>query len=85
MTQARFELDKYTTRVLDVIKGKHGLKNRNEALNKLVKDSGSAYVEPPINEEYLRELDEEYNTHKRSHRNRKMDDKELDRHLGLDE
>lgn len=77
MIEARFKLDDHTKRVLDVIKGKYGLSNRNDALKQLVELEGDKYVEPTANESVLKELDEEYETHKKKHKNRRMDDKEL--------
>ncbi|MGM5485435.1 MAG: hypothetical protein ACQEP1_06210 [Nanobdellota archaeon] len=77
MIQARFEIDEYTARVLDVIKGKFGLKNRQEALKRLVLEAGEKYVEPEPNEMVLKELDAIYEDHKKKHKNRKMTDKEL--------
>ncbi|MGV8162766.1 MAG: hypothetical protein ACP5N2_05550 [Candidatus Nanoarchaeia archaeon] len=83
MTEARLELDDYTTRVLDVIKGKHGLKNRNEALKKLVEEHGSAYVEREPNQMALEELDKIYEAHKKKYGLKKMTNKELKKLLGL--
>ena len=81
--QSRLEMDEYTARVLDVVKGKFGLKNRSEALNRLTKECGSIYVDPQPNELALRELDVIYEDHKKKHRNRKMSDKELKVLLGI--
>jgi hypothetical protein len=83
MTEARFELDDYSLRVLDVVKGKHGLKNRNEALKRVLEDCGEAYVEKAPNETLLRELDAIYSEHKKKYPNRKMNEKELNKLLGL--
>lgn len=57
MTQVRLEVDEYSIRVLDVIKGKYGLKNRSEALKRFAKDYGEEFVEPKLNTEYLEQLD----------------------------
>jgi len=76
-------MDDYTARVLDVIKGKFGLKNRSEALKKLALEAGNDYIELAPNEMVLKELDEVYESHKRKHGNRKMGDGELRKLLGL--
>lgn len=83
MTEARFELDDYSLKVLDVVKGKHGLKNRNEALKKLLDDVGEKYVDKTPNEAALKELDKIYEAHKKKHPNKAMTEKELNRILGL--
>lgn len=83
MTEARFELDDYSIRVLDVVKGKHGLKNRNEALKKILDECGGTYVEKEPNEKMLIELDAIYEAHKKKHPARKMTETELNKLLGL--
>ncbi len=83
MIQTRFEMDEYTVRVLDVIKGKFGLKNRNEALQKLALEAGSEYVEPTVNEAALQELDAIYESHKKKHGNKKISNAKLKNLLGL--
>ena len=83
MIQARIEMDDYTARVLDVVKGKYGLKNRSEALNKLALEAGNEYIELAPNETVLKELDAIYENHKKKHGNRKMTDHELIKLLGL--
>jgi hypothetical protein len=84
MTQARLELDSYTMRVLDVIKGKHGLKNRSEALSKFAEEYGDKYVEPKVDEKILKELDKTYEGHIKKHGHKAMSERELDNLLGLD-
>lgn len=84
MTQARLKLDSYTMRVLDVIKGKHGLKNRSDALNKFAEEQGYNYAEIKVDEEVLKELDKTCENHIKKHKNRKMTEKELDKLLGFD-
>jgi len=81
--QARFQLDDYTVRVLDVVKGKFGLKNRDEALKKLALEVGGAYVEPMPNETVLKEIDAVYEEHKKNYSNRKMTNEELKRLLNV--
>jgi hypothetical protein len=83
MTQARLEMDDYTVRVLDVVKGKFGLKNRSEALRKLALEAGNEYIELAPNEQVLRELDEIYEDHKKRHPDRTMTHTELKKLLGI--
>ena len=83
MVQARIEMDDYTSRVLDVVKGKHGLKNKQEALKKFVEIHGEEYVEKEPNEHFLRELDEKYEAHIKKYGFKKMKEKELDEILNL--
>ena len=77
MIQARFQLNEYTTRVLDVVKGKFGLKNRSEALNKMALEFGNEFVEQTPNEDVLRELDAISQKHKKKYGMKAMKDSEL--------
>lgn len=83
MTEARLKLDDHTLRVLDVVKGKYGLKNRSEAVKRLALETGETYISPKANEMVLRELDVIYEDHKKKYGNKKMTDKELKKLLGL--
>ena len=83
MTQARFEIDAYTARVLDVIKGKYGLKNREEALKKFVEEHGPQYTQPFADEEIVREMDILLMDHKKKYKARSMSEDDLDELLGL--
>ena len=85
MTEARLELDNYTMRVLDVVKGKFGLKNRSDALKKIALEIGPNYIEPEPNVRYLKELDAEYAEHKKKYGHKSMSEKELNKLLALDE
>ena len=83
MVETRLNIDDYTSRVLDVVKGKFGLKNRSEALKKMAMQVGHEYLEPIPNEMALKELDEIYESHKKKYGNRSMTDKELKKLLNL--
>ena len=83
MTQARFDLDKYSARVLDVVKGKYGLKNRNEALRTLIREKGPEYAEPQVDEKMLEELDQIVAEHEAEYGMQAMTDAELKQLLGL--
>lgn len=76
-------MDDYTARVLDVVKGKFGLKNRSEALQKLALEAGNEYIELAPNEMVLKELDAMYEAHMKKHPNREMTDAQLKKLLGL--
>ncbi len=78
MTQAKFELEEYSVRVLDMVKGKFGLKNRNDALNRFILEYGQDFLEPITNESYLKELDKKVLEHEKKYSKRRMSLKELD-------
>ena len=78
MTQIRLEVKDYTLRVLDVIKGRFGLKNRDSALDKFMELYGEDYLEPQIDESVLREMDEIYDSHMKRKDRKKLTLKEFD-------
>jgi len=83
MTQARMELNDYTTRVLDVVKGKYGLKNRNDALNKIIVIHGDDYLEPDFDEKEQQALLAIVANHKKKHPNRKLTLADVDKLIGI--
>lgn len=78
LPQIRLEVNEYTLRVLDVMKGKHGLKNRSQALDKFAEVYGEDLVEPEFDEEYLKELDAIYKEYKKNPQKRAMTSEDLD-------
>ena len=85
VTQTRFDLDEYSLRVLDVVKGKYGLKNRNEALKRFIAEHGEDYVEFEISPEHLAYYDKIVAEHKAKYGKKwkPMTMDELDKLLGL--
>ncbi len=83
MTQARFTLDTYAVRVLDVVKGQFALKNRNEALKKFIELHGEKHVEMQFEEKFLKELDKTHQEHVEKYGTKTMSMKELDEVLGI--
>lgn len=83
MVQARMDLDDYTIRVLDVVKGKFALKNKNDALNKFFELFGDHFIEPEFDEKETMVLMEEAAKYKTSKNKKRMTMEELDDILGL--
>ncbi|MFT4312249.1 MAG: hypothetical protein ACMXYF_03395 [Candidatus Woesearchaeota archaeon] len=83
MTQIKIDADSYSLRVLDVVKGQHGLKNRNEAFKKFIEEFGPHYTQMNVKEEVLQNLDLTLREHIKKYGNKKMTDEELNNLLGL--
>lgn len=83
MTQMKIELDSYSTRVLDVIKGQNGLKNRNQAFQKLIEDNGSKYVKKTQLEKDLERADMILEDHESRKDRKKLTKEEVKELLGL--
>ena len=56
MVQAIVNLREYQDRVLTIIKGKFGLKNKSEAVNYVIKEYAAEMLEPGLRPEYVRKL-----------------------------
>jgi hypothetical protein len=78
MTNLCVEIDQYTNRVLGVIKGKYGLKDKGQAVNKFAELHGDEFVEKDVSEDVVAEAIAISSRHLKKYGIRKMKDKELD-------
>lgn len=56
MTQTLVKLDENQDRVLNVVKGKFGFKNKNEAIVHIIKEYEEEFLEPELRPEYIEKL-----------------------------
>jgi len=56
MVQAIVSLGEYEDRVLTIIKGKFGLKNKSEAMNFVIDKYDEKLLEPELRPEYVKKL-----------------------------
>tara|TARA_Y100000296_G_scaffold71880_1_gene87749 strand:+ start:150 stop:395 length:246 start_codon:yes stop_codon:yes gene_type:complete len=56
MTQNIFNLDEETDKILGIVKAQHGLKNKNQAMEFILKIYGENFLEPEIRPEFLKKL-----------------------------
>ncbi len=83
MIDARVKLNKYSNKVLTVVKVKYELKDKSEAINRFIGDYGPNEVEPEVKDEYVKrilKIEDEY--YKRYGHSKKMSNKELDELFG---
>jgi len=83
MTQIKLDLNPYSVKVLDVVKGMHGLKNRNDAFTKFVDEFGAQYVPKTKKEKLVEHLDMIVKDHVKKYGEKSMTSEELDELLGL--
>lgn len=83
MTQIKIDADSYSLRVLDVVKGQYGLKNRNDAFKKFIQEFGPNYAQMRVDEEILQSLDVTLHEHIKKYGQKKMTEDELNKLLGL--
>lgn len=72
-------IDRYTNRLLGVIKEMFGLRDKGEALKKLAHMYGDEIVAIDANDAVCREIVESCNNHIKMYGFRKMSEKELDK------
>ena len=58
MVQAIINLNEHENRVLNIIKGKYGLKNKSEAVNLIIKEYEKELLEPELRPEYIEKMGE---------------------------
>jgi len=56
MVQAIITLNEHEDRVLNIVKGKFGLKNKSEAVNLVIEKYGEEILEPELRPEYVEKL-----------------------------
>ena len=56
MVQAIINLDEHKDRVLQIIKGKYGLKNKSEAVNLAIEKFEEEFLEPELRPEYIEKI-----------------------------
>ncbi len=56
MTQAIINLNMHEDRVLNIVKGKYGFKNKSDAVNFVIVKFEEEFLEPKIRPEYLEKL-----------------------------
>ena len=56
MVQAIITLSEHQNRVLDIIKGKYGLKNKSQAINMALEKFEENFIEPELRPKYVKKL-----------------------------
>ena len=81
MIDARVSLNKYSNRVLTVVKAKYDLNDKSQALNKFIQDYGPNELEPEVKESYVKKLLRIEEDHFKKHRYRHTNLKDLRKEL----
>jgi len=56
MVQAIIDLSEHQNRILSIIKGKYGLKNKSEAVNIALEKFEENFLEPELRPEYINKI-----------------------------
>ena len=78
MVDARVSLNKYSNRVIAVVKAKYDLNDKSQALNRFIETYGENELEPEVKESYVKKLLKIEDKHFKEYGHRKMSGKELD-------
>ena len=57
MVKAIIEIDDRTNRILNIIKAKHGLKDKSQAINLMAQQFETCVMEPELRPEFRRKLE----------------------------
>jgi len=52
MVQAVINIDEHANRVLNIVKAKHGLRDKSQAINLVVQEYEQSFLEPELRPEY---------------------------------
>ena len=56
MVQAIINLNEHQNRILTIIKGKYGLRNKSEAINIVLEKFEENFIEPELKPEYIKKI-----------------------------
>ena len=56
MVQAIINLNEHQNRILTIIKGKYGLRNKSEAINIVLEKFEENFIEPELRPEYIKKI-----------------------------
>ncbi len=56
MVQAMINIEENTNRVLNIVKAKHGLKDKSEAIDLVVGEYEEGFLEPQLRPQYVKKL-----------------------------
>jgi len=56
MVQAMIDISKQTNQILNIVKARHNLKDKSEAIEKVVLDYGEDILEPELKPEFIQKI-----------------------------
>ena len=56
MVKAIININERANRVLNIVKAKHGLRNKSDAINKVVNEYGRSLLEPELRPEFIEKI-----------------------------
>ncbi|MBI5392895.1 DUF2683 family protein [Candidatus Woesearchaeota archaeon] len=56
MVQTVINIDEHSNRILNIVKAKHGLNDKSQAINLVVREYEECHLEPELRPEYIEKL-----------------------------
>ena len=56
MVKAIININERANRILNIVKAKHGLRNKSDAINKVVNEYGKSLLEPELRPEFIEKI-----------------------------
>jgi len=78
MVQAVISLTDYENRILNIVKGKYGLRNKSEAVEHIIRSYEEDMLEPELRPEYIEKL-------KKIDKEKTVKVKDFRKHFGLED
>jgi hypothetical protein len=76
MVQAMIRISKEANQILNVVKAKYGLKDKSEAIEKVVQDYGSDFLEPELRPDFILKI-------KQKQKEKTVKIKDFKKHFGI--
>jgi len=76
MVQAMIQISKDANQILNVVKAKYGLKDKSQAIEKVVQEYGSDFLEPELRPEFVIKMQQRQ-------QEKTVEIKDFDKHFGL--
>ncbi len=77
MVQAIINLSEHENRVINIIKGKFGLRNKSEAISLIIREYERKFLEPELRPEYIEKM-------KKREKEPTVKIKDFKKHFGID-
>lgn len=76
MVQAMIQISKDSNQILNIVKAKYNLKDKSQAIEKVIQEYGSDFLEPELRPEFIVKM-------KQRQEEKTVKIKDFDKHFGL--
>lgn len=76
MVQAMINISKDANQILNIVKAKYGFKDKSQAIEKVIQEYGSDFLEPELRPEFMSKMQQRQ-------QEKTVEVKDFDKHFGL--